>query len=323
MGPDWTLKGKYFMMNSFISKLNVNQLKIFEAVYRLKSMTLAAQELFLTQSGVSQHIKKLEEELNLTFFIRSKTEFFPTPQADELYLACKKAFTEIEMTLDRLSDVSPKQLEGLIRIGVPTEFGNNILIPHIAEWAQKNPAVKFDFVYGYASHLSELLVSEKIDLAFIDSFKSSRYINSKIVFQEALSLVASQEYIKNKGISTKSSQKDKFQSLIQLEFIEYEHKESILKMWFHFHFGKRNAPLNIRAWAMNVQGVAALIHAGIGAAILPNHIIEKIIREGTPLHIFKGNKDNLNNEISIAWLKRKPLSRSVNELKEFLTSINV
>lgn len=308
------------MKTSFISKLNVNQLKVFESVYRLKSMTLAAQELFLTQSGISQHIKKLEEELHLTLFIRNKAEFFSTPQADELYLVCKKAFTEIESTLDRLSDVSPKQLEGLIRIGVPTEFGNNILIPYIAEWAQKNPAVKFDFVYGYASHLSELLEEEKIDLAFIDSFKSSSHINSKIVFQETLNLVASQEYMKTKKISVKNNQKDKMTSLTQLDFIEYEHKESILRLWFHFHFGKKNLPLNIRVWAMNVQGVAAFVRAGMGAAILPNHMIEKIIREGTPLHLFKGNKDNLNNEISIAWLKRKPLSRAVNELKDFLIS---
>lgn len=306
------------MINSFISKLNVNQLKVFEAVYRLKSMTLAAQELFLTQSGISQHIKKLEDELHFTLFIRNKSDFFSTPQADELYLVCQKAFTEIESTLDRLRDVSPKPLEGLIRIGVPTEFGNNILIPYIAEWAQKNPAVKFDFVYGYASHLSELLTSEKIDLAFIDSLKSDRHINSKIVFQETLNLVASQNYMKNKKIPLKNTKKESLSSLFELDFIEYEHNESIVRMWFHFHFGKKNLPLNIRVWAMNVQGVAAFIRAGMGAAILPSHVIEKIIREGTPLHIFKGNKDNLNNEISIAWLKRKPLSRAVNELKEFL-----
>ncbi|MCK6598412.1 MAG: LysR family transcriptional regulator [Bdellovibrionaceae bacterium] len=306
------------MKNSFISKLNVNQLKVFEAVYRLKSMTLAAQELFLTQSGISQHIKKLEEQLHITLFVRNHAEFFSTSQADELYLVCKKAFTEIESTLDRLSDIVPKQLEGIIRIGVPTEFGNNILIPSIAEWAKNNPSVKFDFVYGYASHLSGLLSDEKIDLAFIDSFKSDRQINSKIVFQETLNLVASQEYIKIKKVAIKNQQKDKLSSLTQLDFIEYDHKESIIRLWFDFHFGKKNLPLNIRVWAMNVQGVAAFIRADMGAAVLPNHIIEKIIREGTSLHLFKGNKDNLNNEISIAWLKRKPLSRAVNELKEFL-----
>lgn len=132
--------------------------------------------------------------------------------------------------------------------------------------------------------------------------------------------MASQDYIKTKKITIKSHQKDKLSSLILLDFIEYEHKESIIRLWFHFHFGKKNLPLNIRVWAMNVQGVAAFIRAGMGAAILPNHMIEKIIREGTPLHIFKGNNDNLNNEISIAWLKRRPLSRAVNELKDFLAA---
>ena len=44
-------------------KINLNLLRIFEKVYETKSMTRASQELFMTQSGVSQNIKHLEEIL--------------------------------------------------------------------------------------------------------------------------------------------------------------------------------------------------------------------------------------------------------------------
>ena len=44
---------------------NLNLLRIFESVYRLGSMTKASKELFMTQSGVSQNIKNLEELLEI------------------------------------------------------------------------------------------------------------------------------------------------------------------------------------------------------------------------------------------------------------------
>ena len=51
-----------------IDKINLNLLRIFEKVYETKSMTRSAQELFMTQSGISQNIKHLEEILNLKLF---------------------------------------------------------------------------------------------------------------------------------------------------------------------------------------------------------------------------------------------------------------
>ena len=55
-----------------IDQLNLNQLRIFESVYRTQSMTQAAVELGLTQSGVSQHIRALEDVLGLSLFDRIK-----------------------------------------------------------------------------------------------------------------------------------------------------------------------------------------------------------------------------------------------------------
>ena len=48
------------------------KLETFNAVCETKSFTKAAEKLSLTQPAVSQHIKKLEEELNATLFLRKK-----------------------------------------------------------------------------------------------------------------------------------------------------------------------------------------------------------------------------------------------------------
>lgn len=308
------------MAHDLISKLNINHLKIFESVYRLKSMTLAAQELFLTQSGVSQHMKSFEDSLNLTLFIRNRTQLYTTEEADLLYKSCVRAFGDIEETLRKIKDPKLKQIAGTVRIGIPTEFGNNIVIPFLSEWSQKYPQVKFDFVYGYGLGLMQQLEKSEVDLAFIDSIQKNRKVASKVVFQEDLTLVASAQYLKKRDI--KSSQKENLKDLLAFDFLEYEHKESILRMWFQYHYNKKNVSLNVKAWATNVQGVASLVKQGMGAAILPDHLIEKLIKQGQSLHVFKGKKSSLKNDISVAWIKDKPRSQATDELLKHILTKN-
>jgi DNA-binding transcriptional LysR family regulator len=283
-------------------------------------MTLAAQELFLTQSGVSQHLKSFEESLDLTLFIRNRTQLYTTEQADLLYKSCVQAFGEIEETLHRIKDPKQKQIDGTIKIGIPTEFGNNIVIPFLSEWSQKFPLVKFDFIYGYGLALMQQLENGEVDLAFIDSIQKNRKISSRVVFQEDLNLVASAGYLRAHDI--KPSQKENLKDLLELDFLEYEHKESILRMWFQYHYNKKNVNLNIKAWATNVQGVASLVKQGMGVAILPDHLIEKLIKQGQPLHVFKGKKSSLNNDISVAWVKDRPRSQANDELLKHILTKN-
>ena len=305
------------LQSTVLNQINVNHLKIFEKVYQLKSMTMAAQQLFLTQSGISQHIKNLESDLGVTLFVRDRSELFPTPKADELFKVCEKVFRDLSLALIQMQDAQEQELTGTIRLGIPTEFGNNVILPSVARWSKSHPKVKFEFIYGYGNHLIEQLLSNQLDVAFVDAVKLPRSVNTKAIFEESLSLVVSKEYLKKRNIIFQS-QKEKLSTLLGLDFLEYEKRESILRMWLQHHYGKKNITLNIRAWAMNVQGVATLIKQDMGAAVLPDHVIEKLEKEGARLHRFKGAREGMKNRVSLVWVRKKPLSRAALELKEFL-----
>jgi len=304
------------MENSALAKLNLNQLRVFEAVHRLKSMTLAAQELFLTQSGVSQHIKSLEESLGFPLFIRNAGELHSAPQAQILYQVCQRSFTDIDGIMKRLKHHAENKIEGVIKLGLPTEFGNNLIVPLISQWSQQHPEVKFEITYGYGVEMQEGLESGRLDLAFIDSIKGNPRIETKAIYTETLSLVASSEYLKNKNLIFRSG-KEKLPQLVQLDFLEYQRNEPVLRMWFRYHYGKKNLSLNIRAWAMSVHGVAGFVKSGLGAAVLPDHVIERLRDEGSVVHLFKGHKGAMQNEISLTWHKRKPLSVAAEEFKKY------
>lgn len=293
-----------------IDTLNLNHLRIFESVYRTKSMTKAAEELNMTQSGVSQHIKLLEEMLDFQLFDRIKQRLVPTGKAIELFSSCSKNLYSIEKTLAKIMG-KEEALSGKVVIGVPIEFGNSLILPHIANFGSQHPNVLFRIFYGFASEMNTLLLEGKIDFAFVDSYSMDPLIQTKKTYDEEFVLCASQEYIEKKGLK---EDKDYFESL---DYISYMEETPILKMWFKHHYRFKNIDLKLRATLMDVQGVGQLIGNNLGVGILPRHRIKKEIKMGKSLHTFKGSGKPLMNTISLAYVRNRtfgPLHKAMLEI---------
>ena len=74
----------------------LRDIRLFVAAYEERSFTGAATRENATQSGVSQHIRKLEESFGVDLFSRDKGRVAPTPAGDGYYRRCidVRAFTK-------------------------------------------------------------------------------------------------------------------------------------------------------------------------------------------------------------------------------------
>ena len=303
-----------------INQLNLNHIRIFECVYRTKSMTAAAHELHLTQSGVSQHIRAFEETVGSKLFDRINQRVVPTATATALYSKCKKSLHELE---DAFSEIQAEknQLAGRVHIGVPTEFAYNIMIPLVSKFCQKNPLVKFHFRLGYGAEMNQLLLAGDIDFAFVDEFAMDKRIKTKPVYDETLELCAIPEVAKN---APKDGVFDKnyFESI---NYVDFSKDEQILRRWFEHHCKNvgtntsgTNFRTNVRSTVEDSQGVARLVLSGVGAGIMPGHLVQKLKKEGTKIHIYRIKNQPLKNTISIAQLKERTPSRPAQASMDFI-----
>lgn len=296
-----------------IDQINLNQLRVFESVYRSKSMTHAARELHLTQSGVSQHIKALEDVLELKLFDRIKQKLVPTPSAKELYLHTAKSFEEIETILNRLKKTD-KELTGLVSFGMPIEFGNNIVLPLLSEFQKKHPKVRFKIRQGFPFEMNHLLLNGELDFAFVDSFAMDKGIKTVAVYDEVLELCVS----KKLNIPNKAS--TDFEFYEKLPYVDYQEDQSVLSLWMKHHTSQKSSELDVKVYLMDAYGISKLIRQGVGAGILPGHLAERLIRGGDDLQIFKGSGKPLHNTISIAYLEEKTLNASTIAVLDFMKS---
>ncbi len=296
----------------FIDKINLNHLRIFECVFRTRSMTMAADELHLTQSGVSQHIKTLEESLNIKLFDRINQKLIPTNEGKTLFEMSAPILNQIEHGLQELRGENTA-LTGTVSLGMPMEFGHNMIMPLISDISKKHLGIKFRIRFGLAEEMNNLILNGDVDFAFVDAFAFDRRITTEVVFEETLELWANH--------TTKlPAMKDPKKFFESLDYIEYQENAPVLRMWLEHHFGLKNITLNIRARVPSVLGVAMFILSGAGAGILPEHKALKLQENGHNLQKIKGGKTPLKNSINIAYLGQRSLSPVSLKVRQLLIS---
>lgn len=293
-----------------IDHINLNHIRIFQCVFRTGSMTAAAKELHLTQSGVSQHMKTLEDMLGLKLFDRIQQRIVPTAAAADLFKRCTAGLMEIEDGL-AIAKGDNHELTGSVAVGMPIEFGNNVVVPLLAALSREHPGLRFKLTLEFASALNAMLLKGDIDFAFVDEYRMDRRIRTEEVYDEVLELCATDSYLKKAG-----SPKNHRKYFETLQYVEYQDDQPLLRMWFQHHLGTKAIDLNVRFTVMDTQAIARLILQNAGVGIMPGHLVNKLTREGHRIHCFRGCGKPLKNAVSIAYLAERTHSPSVSRVLE-------
>jgi DNA-binding transcriptional LysR family regulator len=298
-----------------LEQININLLYNFVVVYEAKNMTNAAEKLNITQSGVSQHIKHLEEILEVKLFDRVSKNIVPTRDAKELYKKWSPNFKNLEESLISLKS-DTFELTGTLSVGCPIEFGNHFVLPRLANFLQENPKLKVKIFYGHTIQMQQMLKEGSLDLAFFDSFESDPAINLQPVYEETIELCASKQYLESKGLKSVRYKREYFE---QLDYIGFLDEGPVLQQWIKHHFKGKKLNMNIVATLMDVQGIEALITNHMGAGILPQYRLNANPKIKKDLQIFRGPGGKLNNTISLAYLKNRRHDLAIDSCIIYLT----
>ena len=295
-----------------IDQLNLNQLKVFSAVFVSGSMTKAAQALYLTQSGVSQHIKALEDWMGQPLFDRVRQKLVPTHAGKVLHGAFETGLSEIGAAIDKIVGVH-EEMSGEIALGMPVEFGANMVAPILARLGAEHPGISFKMDLGFGADMSEGLLSGELDFALVDDVRMDRRIVVSTVCDEFLELVISPALLAEakerfEAKEKRAARADELGFLEQLPYIEYQKDLPLLGLWFKHHFRVRTPRLKVCATVQNARAVATLIQSGLGAGLLPRHLVDQLAKKGASLVTLEGGGQPLKNAIGLAILRGRTLS---------------
>ena len=143
--------------------LDLELLRAFVAVAECGGFHRAAEQLNLTQSTISQQIKRLELETKRPLFRRTTRKVALTDDGEMLLGDARRLLQLEEAARHRLA--APR-LSGTVRLGVVEEVAGGSLPPALGRFAKLHPGVKLEVQSGVSAELIEHLDAGRLDVVF-------------------------------------------------------------------------------------------------------------------------------------------------------------
>jgi len=236
-------------------------------IAKRKNMTKAAEELYVSQSSLSQYLAKLEQELDTPLFYRTKWELIPTP-AGELYIEACHQVMEIKQKL--YQQIRSLDDSGNIAVGVTSQFGLKMLTEIIPNFKKEYPHFNITISKGSLLLVKKMLMEETVDVAIVADIEISPVFKdfTDVLRKEELlfAVPGSHPYVQ-KNTSSAITVKEITENFNNTNFLMAKEGSSLKKAYNNIFSGTDFTP-NIMCQTNSIPTVSYMVAAGTGASLI-------------------------------------------------------
>lgn len=250
--------------------MNLQQLRIIREAARCNyNLTEVANSLYTSQSGVSRHIKELEDELNLALFIRQgKRLINMTEPGLELVVIAERILNEIN-NIRRLSTVFSNKEEGALVIATTNSQVRYVLPNVIRSFKQLFPQVHIVIHHGSSDEISEMLLSSKADIGIDHENSKNSSVATYPFYRWHYSIVTPKDHplLLEKEISLKL--------LNTLPIITYS-QDVFARKSIDEAFSAEGLSPNIVLNVQEADAIKTYVELGLGIGLLNNKMFDAV-----------------------------------------------
>ncbi|MBA6232629.1 MULTISPECIES: LysR family transcriptional regulator [unclassified Colwellia] len=241
--------------------INLAWLKTFCTLADVGHFTQTAEILFMTQSGVSQHIKKLEAQLDTLLLTREGKSFSLTDPGIKL-----RQRGEILLKTSADIEASIKQDDafiGIIKVSTPGSVGLK-LYPYMLDIQQHYPALVIDYTFAPNKRIEQDLIERKIDLGILTELsRSPLLLNEKIAIEPLVLVTPSRvkrvnwQVLTSLGFISHPDSAHHAQQLLSKNYSEFEH----------------TSQFDHKGFSNQISLILEPVSRGLGFTVLPLHAV--------------------------------------------------
>jgi DNA-binding transcriptional LysR family regulator len=162
-------------MNFSRVSLETDLLRTFLTVARHGNVTRGALAMHRTQSAVSIQIKRLEENLAVQLFRREPRGVALTEAGERLRVAAQRIVEDLDHTVRTFRE---DPIGGLVRVGIPDEYGSDVLPTVLADFAVHYPAIEIYVQCAFSVGFPAAIKRGELDLAVFASLDGPKQLGS-------------------------------------------------------------------------------------------------------------------------------------------------
>lgn len=168
-------------------------------VYKERSFTKAAQNLYISQPSLSARIKKIEEIIGEPLFDRSTTPLQLT-EVGKVYIEAAEEITQIEQRVENYINDLAGLKTGNLAVGASTLFAAYVVPSLITQFNQKFPDVHIQLIEGNTAELEEMLGRNALDFVIDNYHYDSILYNKELYCEENILLAVPKHFAVNEEL---------------------------------------------------------------------------------------------------------------------------
>lgn len=178
--------------------MTLRHFEVFVAVCECKSITLAAEKLYMSQPAVSIAIKELEAYYGVQLFIRANRTIYLTDRGEALFREAKAILTQFDHTKVMLKDEAKFNK---VSLGVNVNTAETEFSELIKKVRRANLEIEYTLKVGLADKLEDMLMENQLDLAILDVIENPKQFKTYSLYEDDMLVVCNPDYYDKDYIS--------------------------------------------------------------------------------------------------------------------------
>lgn len=170
--------------------MELKEARYILSIARHKSISKAAEALFISQPSLSKYLKNLEQQLGTRLFDRVGNSYLPT-YVGERYIHYAEKIVEFGMEWDTEFDDIMHQNHGRLNIAIPIMLGNSLIGPTLMTFHQQYPHVTVNMMEEVNFVAEHTLNDHTVDLTFYNVREFPKDLDYQVIGKEEMVLVLS------------------------------------------------------------------------------------------------------------------------------------
>lgn len=294
--------------------VNLDLYRIFYIVAKNGSISAAADVLFISQPAITFQIKKLEEQLGISLFTRTKRGVILTDEGKVLFDYVNNAIENIINGENALSNL--KNLDsGIIRIGASTTVCRHVVMPYLEKFHELYPKIDIQIVNNLTTNLLKELRNGNLDILFLNMPMNENKDLNIISINDVQDI-----FVGNKKYYDLTKGKINLKELNEYPLI-FQKLPSNTRAYLNNYLKSNNVDLKPQLEVVSYNLIMDLVKAGFGIGYATKEFIKNELENKT-LYEIEVIPKVPKRFIGIVTMDKKTPNYSVKKLIEMMTKNN-
>ena len=277
-------------------KYTLHQLQVFAKVVQNKSITKAAEELFLTQPGVSIQLKNFQDQFDIPLTEVIGRQLYITDFGKQIAELAEQILKQVEEIDNRTSAFKGK-LFGRLKIAI-VSTGKYVMPYFLSDFINENPAIQLTMDVTNKATVIKAMENNEADFGLVSVLPDKLIVNEELLLDNKLFLIG----------DFRSKSKINGENIELLEHLPmiYREEGSATRFVMERFLGEKKINLKKRLELTSNEAVKQAVIAGLGYSVMPLIGIRNEILNGE-LKIIPMSEFPIKSSWRLIWLKNKKL----------------